>query len=1016
MTNIEIISRKAREYTIIQNLVDFFAYIVFACACVIISVSVALLLLRSPWFGLTGVIPLLLYRPKKILYLAQELEKKSGLKGEIISSLQLSKIPGDNREKYSKTLIHAFIDRSAAMIEQVNVRKHIGYASLKKAIMFMLISLAFALIQPAVVPARFWYALNHRIEYSVLPGNAEYAKDAKTEVTLRLFGVYLPGAVELELSSKQKTSVQKLKVQDGIAQQAVTVSEDLTYRFAFLERRTDSYELLPVEPLYIENLMFHLKYPGHTGLGEETRSGRQLVVPVHTLVEVEGRASQPLAAVTLEFNDTLTMEHEGRQFQGKFTVRESGTAMLHLRARGELQEPIRIYSVPDLAPMVDIFYPGTNINLPYDMKLDIGLRCSDDYGLSAGTFYYMHEEESSIGVTLKAGAFEDTVYFTWDLSRLDMLPGDEISYYVKITDNSGQVTKSSIYYVYFPTMEQMYEEVSEKESVLQTDMEEVRTEHSERMEEISRIQEKLMKERGLSWADQEQLSEAIKKEEAILDKVSEWQSELEKTIEKLNEGMILDQESIERLNEIARIMEEIAPDELRKALQNLKLALEKDPRNIARSLEEVQKYQEELAKALERSLEILKRYEQEETLRQLAEQASELADMQGEAMELSEADAQLAEDKQAQVDQGMDELVEKLNELAGSEGLEQEITEALRQMAMQMQNLQNAQGKEKKSGLQNMAMNLQQLYEQLTKGRYANLRENLLESLKQIIETSKAQEELVRRDTMDNSTQQELIQTTEAIAESLFQQQTKSFFVTPQIGKGLARATLRMQEAVQQGKNERLARMRATEAMKELNLVARDILYSLKQMEQEGSSTGMNSFLQQMANIADGQMMLGQSLMNMLPLPVQGLTQAQKQQLQRLAVRQRELREALESLRGEPAAGKFGEMLDNMIGEMEQMEQDLFQYKVNRELIERQKKLISRLLDSQRSIRREDYAKERQSKPGEDGFERVRPAPLTQQMSRDELREMLREELRKPYPKEYEIYIREYFKSLLEEQ
>lgn len=618
-------------------------------------------------------------------------------------------------------------------------------------------------------------------------------------------------------------------------------------------------------------------------------------------------------------------------------------------------------------------------------------------------------------VALKSGAFEDTVYFTWDLSLLGMLPGDEVSYYVKISDNGGQVTKSSTYYVYFPTMEQMYEEVSEKETMLQADMENMATQHGEHIEEIARIQEKLMKERELSWADQEQLSEAINKEESILEKVSEWQTELKKTIEKLNEGMILDQESIQRLNEIARIMEEIAPDELRKALENLKLALEQRPRDISRTLEQVQKYQEELARSLERSLEILKRYEQEEKLRKIAEQAEELAELQGEIEELVGSDKELVDGKQQEVDQGMEELIEKLNELATSEGLEKSIQEALKQMAMQMQNLRNAQGSEKKSGLENLAMGLQQLYEQLTQGRFVNLRENLLESLQQIIETSKAQEELINRGAIDSDLQQEIIQTVEVIAESLFQQQTKSFFVSPQISKGMARATLRMKEAQQQ-KNERISKMKATEAMKDLNLVARDILFSLKMMDQDGSSTGMSSFMQQMQNIADGQMMLSQSLMNMLPLPLQGLTQAQKQQLQRLGQRQRELREALESLRGEAASGKYQDMLGKVIDEMQDMEEALFQYKVDRELMERQKKVISRLLDSQRSIRREDYAKERQSKPGQDEFERLRPSPLTQGLGKDELRELLQQELRKPYPKEYEIYIREYFKALLEEK
>jgi hypothetical protein len=1016
MSNIDVIRRKAKKYTVLQNLIEFVACAIFTIATMIIALSVALLLLKSPWYALLGVVPILFYRPKRMLDRAHEMETKSGLKGEIVSSLQISKIPKDSKERYSQELIQAFIENAAAKIVQIDIGKYIGYTSVNKAMGFLLVAFAFALVQPAFFPARFWYALSHHIEYSVSPGNARYPKDAGVDVILNLWGVYLPKKVKLQVSTNESTDAYDLKVQDDIATQSVTVAGHVTYRFTFLEHKTDAYDLLPVEPLRIENLMFRLRYPAYTGLGEDTHSGRQIVAPTGTVVQMQGRASESLQGAVLEFGDTTHLKCDAHDFRGQFSIRESGIATLHLKAGDELQEMIRIYAIPDLAPLVEIFYPAANVNLPNDMKLDIGIRCSDDYGLSKGAFYYTFENEETLNVALKKGAFEDTVYFTWDLSGLDMLPGDEASYYVKISDNSGQVAKSSTFHVFFPTMEQMYEEVSERGTQLQEDITEAKTEHSERMEEISRIQEKLMKERELSWADKEQLGELIRKEEAILEKVGEWKSELEKTIEKLNEGIILDQESIERLDEIQRIMEEVMPDELRKALENLKIALEMKPKDIPRTLEQVQKFQEELAKSLERTLEILRRYEQEEKLREIAERAGELAELQEEAMELAGTDEEMADDKQAAVDQGIEELIQQLNELASSESLEGDIQEALEQMAMQAQEMQGAQAKQKKSGLQNLAMSLQQLYQKLTQGRLANLRRNLLESLKQIIETSKAQEDLIAAEIFDTDLQQEIIQTTEIIAESLFQQQKKSFFVRPNISKGLARATLRMKEAQQRSNNARASKLKATDAMKELNLVARDILASMKMMEEEGSSTGMNSFMQQMSNIAQGQMMVSQSLMNILPIPVGGFSPAQKQQLQRLAARQRELRQALESLQGEAEAGKFQGLMDEMIKEMEEMEQDLFQYKVSRDLIERQKKAISRLLDSQRSIRREDYSKERKSKPGQDDLERLRPAPLTQEYTKDELREMLQQELRKPYPKEYEIYIREYFKALLEER
>ncbi|UCD18983.1 MAG: hypothetical protein JSU64_06035 [candidate division WOR-3 bacterium] len=1020
MRNFDIILRAARRYARKQSIVDFLALLIFVCAAVVVSLTVALFLLKSPLYGLIGVIPLLFFRPGKVLDRARQLQKKAGLKDEIVSSLQLAQIPEGSKENYSRELIQAFIDETAIKIRGMKVEEYVSYGGAAAAAKYLLVALGFALIFPASFPQRFWYSLNHRIEYRVSPGSAEYPKDTQADISLQLWGVYVPKYIELKLSTAQKTDRQKLRVNEGIARTNVTISETVAYRFSFLEYETETYELFPLEPLRIENLTFRLRYPARTGMSDDTVTGRQLVAPSQTVVYMEGRVSEELRSARFEYGDTLDLDHEGRNFRGRFTVKESGTALLSLSGRSSLQEQIRIYSIPDLAPVVDIFYPGTDVNLPRDMKLEIGVRCSDDYGLSGGFFYYTFDKEFVTSIAVGSGVFEDTVVFNWDLSELGMLPGDEVTYYAVIRDNSGQMTRSSSYRVYFPTMEQMYDEVSEKETMLQTDIARMQSEHGNQMKETARIQEKMMKEREFSWADQEQLREAIRREEAILDKVNEWQAELEQTIEKLKEGVLLDPKSIERLNEIARILEEIAPHELRKALEELRLAMEQRPDDLPRALEQLQQRQEELARALERSLEILRRYEQEEKLREYAEKAQQLAEQQEMVEELFGRDEEDAAEKQHEIDQAMEELLNKISELASSEGLEQEIREALEQMAMQLRQMSSANMAEKKSGLKNLAMGLQQLYEKLTQGRFVNLRKDLIESLKQTIEASKAQEDIIDRLNtgagIDQGLQQDIIRATETIAESLFQQQSKSFFVGPHISKGLARATLRMKEAQTAHKQDRVNRVKATEAMKELNLVARDILFALKMMVEDGSSTGMNSFMQQLSDITQGQMTLSQSLMNILPIPMPGLSQAQKAQLERLAGRQRALREALQSLKGEAAAGKYQHMLDAMIDEMMDIEEALFQYKVDRELIERQKRVISRLLDSQRSIRKEDYAEKRESKPGQAVLDRPPPAPLSERLGKDELRELLQQELRKSFPREYEIYIREYFKALLGEK
>ena len=1017
MSDIDSIINKVKKFARHQQLLDVSAYLIFTFSTILISLSIALFLLKSPLYGIIGIIPMFFYRPISFIERARILEKKLGLNGKLINSIQLSHIPKYSKERYSQELISAYIDEVAKKIKDINFKKYISHNRLRKAAQFLLISIAFALIHPAILPEHFWYSLNHKINYITEPGGGEYLKGTEIEIALHLTGVYEPAHADIIISNHDKVIREKIIIQNGVAKKKIKIDESITYQFKFLDHETDEFTLVKLEPIYIEALSFHFKYPRYTKLKEETKTGRQIIAPHGTRIFMQGKVSQPLKAAQFLLSDTLDLKCDNKTFAGEFIVIESGTATLHLKSFTELNEQIIIYAVPDLTPLVDIFYPGYNINLPNDMEINIGIRCSDDYGLSKGKFYYKFKEENTKNLALKKGVIEDTIYFKWDLSDLGMLPGDEISYFAEITDNAGNINKSKTYYIYFPTMEEIYEEISKKENLVQKDLKDLQIEHSDELKEIERIHQKLMKERELVWADQEKLREAITKEKEILNKIDEWQTELERTIEKLNQGIILDQESIERLQEISKILQEIAPDELKEALENLQLALDKTPRDLQMALDKLKQSQKDLAKALERTLEILKRYQQEEKLKELAQMAKDLALKADEIEKLAEQDKDLNIDKDiAELNKGIDELFKGLGELAESEGLEQEIKEALEQIAQQANNISeysSASLKDKNKGLKRMAADLERLYESFVKGRAANLRKSLIEIMNQLIDISKAEENLYKQNQkIDIEQQDQIISATKVVAESLYAQQIKSLYVTPHMSKNLAKAIRHMNKA----KQKNISSKNAQEAMRSINLVCLEILRNMEKVGEGSSSTGMDKFLDGLSKISKGQMSLAQSLTGFFPIPVSGLSSEQKAQLQRLANKQRALREALESLRGEAGANKYQELLDNITSEMEKMEQALYQYKLDRELIERQKKIISRLLDAQKSIRKEDYEKRRKSKPGKDFLTRERPKTLPEDLGEDQLRELIQKALRESYPEEYELYIREYFKSLLEER
>jgi DNA-directed RNA polymerase specialized sigma24 family protein len=85
----------------------------------------------------------------------------------------------------------------------------------------------------------------------------------------------------------------------------------------------------------------------------------------------------------------------------------------------------------------------------------------------------------------------------------------------------------------------------------------------------------------------------------------------------------------------------------------------------------------------------------------------------------------------------------------------------------------------------------------------------------------------------------------------------------------------------------------------------------------------------------------------------------------------------------------------------------------SQETIDRQKRILSRLLDAQRSLRRRDYKRDRRSTPGE-AYAREAPGALPEDLTKAtrELREDLLRAMQRDYPAEYRELIRAYFEGL----
>jgi hypothetical protein len=265
--------------------------------------------------------------------------------------------------------------------------------------------------------------------------------------------------------------------------------------------------------------------------------------------------------------------------------------------------------------------------------------------------------------------------------------------------------------------------------------------------------------------------------------------------------------------------------------------------------------------------------------------------------------------------------------------------------------------------------------------------------------------------------QSELQEDLARVANELAQLSRKTFSITPEMGKEIGKAMQEMNQALQnmEQRNPGGASQAQSEAMGSLNRAAMQLQGAMSNMMQ-GGGTGMAGLLQQLQQMSGAQMGINAQTQGMLG-EGQGMTAQQAAEWARIAGQQGAVRKSLEQLAKE--AEQTGELskllgdLNKIAQEMLEVQTDMEQGNVSPETLQKQERIVSRLLDSQRSMRERDYEKRRRAETGRN-ITRFGPTniDLSSQEGRNRLREELLKVLEQKYSKDYEELIRRYFEAL----
>jgi chromosome segregation ATPase len=250
----------------------------------------------------------------------------------------------------------------------------------------------------------------------------------------------------------------------------------------------------------------------------------------------------------------------------------------------------------------------------------------------------------------------------------------------------------------------------------------------------------------------------------------------------------------------------------------------------------------------------------------------------------------------------------------------------------------------------------------------------------------------------------------------MFQVSKDSYVIDPGIYRSFGHVQMMMTRAASYiaGGGSSAGQKEARDALGTVNTLIVGLLTS--NQSANGSSGGaMSQLMQQLQQMSQQQSQLNQMTEELRQrMEELGMSPGFERQLTDMRAQQEQILEQARRL-----AKEFGDRreilgrLDDTVGQMEQTLAEMERSGASQETIDRQKRILSRLLDAQTSLRRRDYTRQRASTVGGE-YVRTGPGGLPEDVARatQELREDLLRAMQRGYPSEYRPLIRAYFEDL----
>jgi Domain of unknown function (DUF4175) len=920
------------------------------------------------------------------------------------------------------------------------------------------------------------FAAPPRVSFLVAPGDAEVIKGQTVRLVVRIQGEPQHHLVLTSRREGESiTEIKSLGQQEdsSFVYEFASLKTSTDYSLEAAGVRSREYRLTVVDRPVVKILRLSLRFPPYSGIPPRDLDDNvgDVTALKGTRVSLAIESNNELTGAEARFGDgvVLPFRTRGEHAVGDFLVTKERTYHLWLRnlQGAENADPITYFVrvQQDGPPAVSILIPGMNVDVTDQTTLPLLVKITDDFGFTRLRLAYrlVHskyekpaEQFTYVELPLPPGTkTEATVPHAWKLAPLALAPEDVVQYYVEVVDNdmvSGPKSAvSDTYTLRLPSLEEVLAGADAGHDKVLEMMQEAMKQAEEARQNLEELKQDLKKDQPKpDWQDRKKAEELIKKYDEVQKQMHDVRSTMERMVNDLQKNQVLSPETLEKYRELQELMEQLNSPEFAEAMKRLQQSMQQmSAEEMRKALEKVSLSEEDFRKSIERTINLLTRIQIEQKLDEMIKRAEALQKEQQDLhdrTEASRADSSLADAARRQqdlakevgrVEQEMTELQAKMEKFPGDmpvgemekarRDLEQShLQEQMSDIAKQLESLQSKQalaGQEQVSRqVEQFARQMQEVKKSLQASQQRQIVNAMRRVQQDLLELSRRQETLKKeaqnldpnsshfRENMQEQAQ--VMQDLGNVAQSLSTLSQKTFSVSPEMGRSVGEAFQRMGEAMRslEQRNGTTASQQQGSAMAALNEAAQQAQAAVNGMMQAGSQgMGMAGLMQRLQQLTGKQQGINQE--------TQGLTPQQAAEMGRLAADQGAIRKSLEELSKEATmSGQSSRMLGDLrtiAEEMREVQTDLAQGEISPETIEKQQRILSRLLDSQRSMQERDFEKRRKSETGS-SVAKKDPAPidLLTQEGKSRLRRDLLRALEEGYARDYQELIRKYFEAL----